>query len=216
MDPATATMIASGPAAHLTAEPEYDHAPSRDRRIVRELSGRDWPERATEPASGQGTAGCHQEADDRRAEEHRKHAEMAADQQHVTSAPPRRQQPERDYVPSEPEGTEHGTEVLRLQGREDRPYDEQGHQEQEHIRAHDTPAVQAQRHDERNRQGSLRYTLADDRRDMEEGYPRVEGQGVEEQQAIGDIEPASQTVFVRLRQCRRGRPHATAGADRDD
>ena len=121
---------------------------------MRELGGRDRPERATEPASRQGTAGRHQEADDRRAEQHREHAEMAADQQHVAPAPPRRQQPERGHVPSQPEGPEYGTEVLGLQGREDRPEDEQAHQAQEHVRAHDAPAVQAQRH-ERARQARL-------------------------------------------------------------
>ena len=141
MAPAPATMSRVGPAAHVTAEPEYDHDPEQDRRIVCELSGRDRPERAAEPASDQGTAGCQDEADDRRAEQHRERHEMAADQQHVTSAPPRRQQPEPGHVPSEPEGTEYGTEVLGLQGRENAPSDEQAHQAEEHVRAHDAPAI---------------------------------------------------------------------------
>ena len=120
----------------------------------------------------------------------RERREVAADEQQVAPAPPRCQQPEPGHEPGEPEGPEHGTEVLGLQGRDERPQHEQGHQAEEHIRAHDDLAIQAQRHQQRHRQGGLRQALADDRGDMQNGHPGVEGQGVEEQQAIGDVDPA--------------------------
>ena len=72
---------------------------------------------------------------------------MAADEQQVASAPPRRKQPERGNKLSEPEGPVHGTKVLGLQGRDERLYDEQAHQAEEHIRAHDDPAIHGQRHE---------------------------------------------------------------------
>ena len=80
---------------------------------------------------------------------------MAADEQQVASAPPRRQQPERGDELSEPEGPVHGTEVLGLQARHYRLDDEQAHQAEEHIRAHDDPAIHGQRHEQRQLAGLL-------------------------------------------------------------
>ena len=108
-----------GPAAQLTTEPEHDHETSHDRRIVRDLSGRDRPERAAEPActtTRASGAGRYHQAEHHRAEQRRQHGEMAADEQQVTPTPPRRQQPEADHESGEPEGPEDGPEVLRLQG----------------------------------------------------------------------------------------------------
>ena len=55
------------PAAHLAAEPEHDHQPERNRRVVRDLRGRDCPEHAGEPSPRHGMAGRHQQAQQHRA-----------------------------------------------------------------------------------------------------------------------------------------------------
>ncbi len=116
--------------------------------------------------------GGHYQAQEHRAEQRQEHGQMAADEQQVAPAPPRRQQPERGNEPGEPEGPVHGTEVLRLQARDERLDDEQAHQAEKHVRAHDTAPVHGQRHQECRGQGALRDALADYRRDMARTQPR--------------------------------------------
>ena len=108
---AATTATSSGDApADLAAEPEHDHQPDRDRREVRDLRGGDRPELAGEPALGQGAARGHEQAEQHRAEHDAERREVAPDEQQVTPAPPRRQQPERGDEPSEPEGPVQGAD----------------------------------------------------------------------------------------------------------
>ena len=156
MLPAATTTYKGDPAAQLAAEPEHDYQPGRDRRVVCHLRGRDNPEHAAEPAPGEGTAGRHQHTQHHRAQDHRERGQMAADEQQVASTPPRRKQPERGNELGQPEGPVHRTEMLRLQARDERLYDEQADQAEKHVRAHDDPAIHGQRHYQRYRQGALR------------------------------------------------------------
>src|SRR5271165_6735852 len=88
---------------------------------------------------------------------------MGADEQQVASAPPWRQQPERDNELNEPDDPVIGTDVFGLQDRHECFYGEQGYQAEKHVRAQDDPAVYAQRYDHSQRQGSLRKALAERR-----------------------------------------------------
>src|ERR1700683_3528708 len=119
-----------GPAAQPTTEPEHDHETNRDRRIVRDLSGRHRPERTAEPActaTVESGAGRYREADYHRDQRRGQHGDMAADEQQVTPAPIRREQPEADHESGEPEGPEDGPEVLWLQGWHEGAHHDQGH-----------------------------------------------------------------------------------------
>jgi hypothetical protein len=53
-----------------------------------------------------------------------------------------------------------------MQAGQYRFYDEQGHQAEKYIRAHDDPAVYAESQEQRSRQGALRDSLTRDRRDV--------------------------------------------------
>ena len=61
---------------------------------MRDLGRQDGPDRAGEPAPGQGVTGRDHEAEQDRAERYRRGHHVAADQEQVAPAPPRRQQPE--------------------------------------------------------------------------------------------------------------------------
>ena len=105
------------------------------------------------------------------------------------SAPPRRQQPERDHELGEPEGPERLTEVRYCRDGDHRVDDEQAHEAEKHVRAQPDLGVRGQCHQERQRQGALRKRLADVGRDVQEATRDV-GQSVEVQQRPSGADPA--------------------------
>ena len=133
--------------------------------------GSHWPDHPFEPAfESSGVTRGDQKAEHHRAERHVEAAKMTPEKQHVSPAPPRRQQPERDHELGEPEGPEQLTEVRSCRGGDHRVHDEQAHEAEEHVRAHPDLGVHGQCHQERQRQGALREPLADVGRDVQEDH----------------------------------------------
>ena len=180
-------------------EPEHDRQPGRDRCVLGHLRGRHRPDHAGQPAvEVEGLSRGDQQAEKHRAERHVEAAKLHAQEQHVASAPPWRQQPERGQVRVEPEGPVDLTEVRSSRDREGRVDDEQAHQAEEHVRAQPEFGIHRDHQQERQRQGALRENLADVGRQVDQAAGDV-GEGVEEQQRPGDADPAPDRALPRLR-----------------
>ena len=153
--------------AQQAGEPEHDRQPGRDRCVLGHLRGRHWPDHPGEPATeSEGLTRGDHEAKQHRAERHVEAAKLTPEEQHVASAPPRRQQPERGHELGEPEGPEHPTEVRCCRDGDHRVYDEQAHEAEERVRAQPELGVRGQCQQERERQGALREPLAHVGRDV--------------------------------------------------
>src|SRR5215471_14541051 len=113
---------------------------------------------------------------------------MVADEQQVAPTPPWREQPKHGNELAKPEGPVQRAKVLGLQAGDDCLYDEQAHQAEEHVGTDHDPTIYGERYDERRWQRYLRDDPARRMRDMHRGS--VEGQGVEDQQAPRDADPA--------------------------